>query len=124
MIVWAAGGIAVGWFLATRLRVEGLALVLVSSSIVPAGLCLEAHHFDAGALWGQAVFWVTAQGVYLAANLLGDRDRPDDRDFVEAGRGDEHGRAWARVVAGAAPIRDRGSDTGGGSRRSSRRSPG
>jgi hypothetical protein len=84
MIVWATGGLIVGWFLSTRLGVGSLGAFLISATVVPLAIFAALHRFDADALVGFAVFWVAVQGAYLVANLVEDRRAAPVGD----GRGD------------------------------------
>ena len=83
MIVWAVGGLIVGWVLSSRLRVGSLGVFLISSVVLPLAVFVVSHRFDIEAVWGYAVFWVAVQGSYLIGNLLAGRAVPVDRPGFE-----------------------------------------
>jgi hypothetical protein len=85
MIVWAMGGLIVGWILSTRLRVDSLGVFLLSSVVLPLVVFAVVRRFDIDVVWGYAAFWVAVQGSYLLANLVAEKTAP------KAGEGSDGG---------------------------------
>lgn len=85
MIVWAVGGLFVGWLLSTRLRVDSLGVFLLSTVVLPILIFVSVRRLDPDVLWGYAAAWVAVQVSYLAFNLVAERSRPT------ADRGDGRG---------------------------------
>lgn len=83
MIVWAFAGLLVGWFLARRLRVDSLGVVLATSIVVPLVVFVVVHRFVPDVLWGYGAFWAAVQSAYLAVNLLRERPEPADAGSLE-----------------------------------------